>query len=110
MKKGRVFRYGTDALWDAGGLYYMSWLIRNGETATAIDRKENGVHCDPIEESVKRLDKQDLWDRQVSFVITTQMVMLTRTKNVAERTARIILFFPQNAYVRHIRMTEGEYE
>ena len=110
MKIVRVFRYFSDALCGAGRLYYMSWLVRNGITATAINRKEKGAYCDPIEESVKRLDKQDLGDRRVSFVLITQMAMPTRTRNVAERTARIILFFPENAYVRKIRMTEGECE
>jgi hypothetical protein len=32
--------------------------------------------------------------------------MLTRTKSVTERAARIHFFLPENAYVRDIRMTE----
>jgi hypothetical protein len=32
--------------------------------------------------------------------------MLARTKNVTERAARTHFFFPENAYVRAIRMTE----
>ena len=110
MIEGRGKRYFTDPFCRAGRRYYKHWPIRNGKTGTAIGHKENRSHCDSIEVSVIRIDKQDPRDRRVSFVLITQMIMPTRLKNVTARTARTIFFLPENAYVRHIRMTEDECE
>ena len=110
MIEGRGQRYFTDPFYCADRRDYKHWPIRNGKTGTVIGHKENRRHCDSIEVSVMRLDKQDPRDRQLSFVLITQIIMPTRPKNVTVRTARTNFFFPENAYVRNIRMTEDECE
>ena len=107
MKEGPGNIYLTP-LCCAGRWHYKSWLIRNGETAGAVDHNEYGVHCDSIEESGIHFDKQSLRDRRVNFLLITQIIMPTRPKNVAERIARTDFFLPQNTYVRNIRMTVDE--
>ena len=109
MKVGQGKFYFTDSVCCAESRrYYTNWLIRHGETGTTVGHKENGGHCDSIisiEELVISLDKQNTQDRQVNFLLTTQMIMPTRPKNVTERTARTTFFLPENAYVRSIRIT-----
>jgi hypothetical protein len=38
--------------------------------------------------------------------LITQIVAPTRVRRVIERAARTVLFLPENAYVRNIRITE----
>ena len=106
MIEGRGNRYFADPFCCAGRRCYKHWPVRNGKTGTAIGHKENRCHYDSIEELVISLEKQDPRNRQISFVLITQMIMPTRPKNVTARTARTIFFLPENAYVRNIRMTE----
>ena len=53
-----------------------------------------------------RLDEYCLRDRRVNSLLITQTITPKRPKNVIKRMARILIFLPENAYVRSIRMTE----
>ena len=85
--------------------HYTSWLIRNCETAGAVDHKENRDHCGSIEELVIHLDKQGVHNRRVNSLLITQIIVPTRPRNEIKSIARIFFCLPENACVRSMRMT-----